>query len=142
MASAVSGLEMLHQVIDGTVEAPVCSLVGFRLVSAGEGTTTFEFEPRQAHYNVLGTVHGGIVATILDSSMGCAVHSRLAPGASYATVEININYVRPVTESTGLMRCEGQVTTLGMRMALARAEITDLRGKVYAHGTTVCLIQR
>ena len=140
--SRSSGLEILQQMLRGELEVPVCSLVGFRLTAVQEGAATFELEPLQAHYNLIGTVHGGIMATLLDSSMSCAVHSRLLAGESYATVEVNISYTRPVTTAAGLLRCEGQVVSMGSRTATASAQVLDNEGHLYAHGTTVCLIVR
>lgn len=94
------------------------------------------------HYNPIGVVHGGVAATLLDSAMGCAVHSTLPAGAGYTTLEIIVNYLRPLTVATGPVRCEAKVIHLGGRTATAEGRIEDDRGRLYAHGTTTCMIFR
>ncbi len=98
--------------------------------------------PAEYHYNPIGVVHGGLAATVLDSAMGCAVQSTLPAGAGYTTLDINVTFVRPLTRDTGVVTCEGTVIYLVGRMATAQARLTDADGKLYAHGTTTCLIMR
>ena len=141
-ARGLPGLELLQLMLDGKIDAPVCALVGLRLVAVSEGVVTFQLEPHESQYNLIGCVHGGVVATLLDSAMGCAVHSRLGIGETYATVEINVSYVRAVTPEVGPLRSVGRVVTMGSRIATARADAVDRDGRVYAHGTTVCLLSR
>lgn len=137
-----TGLDMLRRMMIDEIEMPIFSLVGFNLISIDEGTVTFEFKPSKEHYNLVGTVHGGIIATIINSSMECAVRSRLDANTSSTIIETNINYVRPVTSRVGLMHCDGRVTTIGPRVAMTRAEMTDRRGSTYAYGTGICLVNR
>ena len=87
-------------------------------------------------------VHGGVAATLLDSAMGCAVHSTLPAGATYTTLEIKVNYIRPMTADTGLIRCEANTIHVGSRTATAEGKVIDQRGKLYAHATTTCIIFR
>jgi uncharacterized protein (TIGR00369 family) len=101
---------------------------------------TFGYKPVIDHYNPIGSVHGGIAATLLDSVMGCSIHTMLKAGTGYTTVEIKINYVRAMTDGTGEVRAEGKVINLGSRIATAEGRLTDASGKLLAHGTTTCLV--
>ena len=120
--------------------APIAELVGFDLVEAGEGRASVELDPAERHYNPLGTVHGGIAATLLDSAMGCAVHTTLDEGEAYTTLELKVNYVRAITEATGRVVATGSVIHRGGRVATAEARLTDAGGRLLAHGTSTCLI--
>jgi len=121
---------------------PIAALIGMAIVEVSEGRAVFSAEPAEYHYNPLGTVHGGIAATLLDSAMGCAVQSLLPAGTGYTTLEIKVNYLRPITSATGTVTCEGTIIHLGGRIATAEARLTDATGKLYAHGTTTCLLLR
>lgn len=121
---------------------PIAALIGMTLVEVSEGRVVFSAEPGEYHYNPLGTVHGGIVATLLDSAMGCAVQSLLPAGTGYTTLEIKVNYLRPIISATGTVMCEGTIIHLGGRIATAEARLTDATGKLYAHSTTTCLLLR
>ncbi len=92
--------------------------------------------------NPIGTVHGGLAATLLDSAMACAIHTMLPAGTSYTTLEIKVNYLRPMTRETGIVYCEGKVIHVGGRVATSEGRLTDAAGKLYAHGTTTCMIMR
>src|SRR3712207_5355656 len=116
--------------------------MNFGLAELGQGSAVFTVEPAEYHYNPIGVVHGGLAATLLDSAMGCAVHSTLPAGAGYTTLEIKGNYVRPMTAGMGLVRCEAKVIHTGGRTATAEGRIVDDDGKLYAHGTTTCIICR
>jgi uncharacterized protein (TIGR00369 family) len=116
--------------------------MGFRGVDAEPGRALFEMEPGPQHYNPIGSVHGGIALTLLDSAMGCAVHTLLERGVRYTTLEVKTNFVRPISADTGVIRCEGTVVHLGSRVATAEGKLTDAAGKLLAHGTTTCLIIR
>lgn len=116
--------------------------MNFRISELSEGRAVFTVEPAEYHYNPLGVVHGGVTATLLDSAMGCAVHSTLPAGAGYTTLEIKVNYIRPMFAETGLVRCESKVIHVGGRTAIAEGKIVDEKGKLYAHGTTTCIIFR
>jgi uncharacterized protein (TIGR00369 family) len=120
--------------------APIAELVGFDLVELGEGRASFAMDPAERHYNPLGTVHGGIAATLLDSAMGCAVHTTLGEGERYTTLELKVNYVRAITEATGRVIASGSVIHRGGRVATAEARLTDEDGRLLAHGTSTCLI--
>ena len=100
----------------------------------------FAGEPNFDLYNPLGSVHGGYAATLLDSAMGCAVHSMLPAGTGYTTLEFKISFARPLSKDTGLLRAEGKVISVGKRVGTAEGRLVDMQGKLYAHGTTTCLI--
>jgi uncharacterized protein (TIGR00369 family) len=109
-------------------------------VSAGR--VVFTLRPAEFHYNPLGNVHGGVTATLLDTVMGCAIHSQLQEGQGYTTLEIKVNYLRPLTVENGIVYGEGKVIHLGGRVATAEGRVVDETGKIYAHATTTCLILR
>ena len=139
----LSGLELLQKVVAGELpRPPIADLMNFDLVEVSEGFAVFTVEPAEYHYNPIGVVHGGLAATILDSAMGCAVHTTLPPGVVYTTLEVKVNFVRALTMQTGLMRCEAKVIHTGARTATAEARLIDASGKLYAHGTTTCLVIR
>lgn len=139
----LSGLEYLQKIVAGELPRPPMGvLMDFAIVELSEGRAVFTAEPAEYHYNPLGTVHGGLAATLLDSAMGCAVHSTLPAGAGYTTLEIKVNYIRPLTAETGPVRCEAKVVHVGGRTATAEGRIVDERGKLYAHGTTTCIVFR
>ena len=137
----LSGLEYIHAIFAGELPPPpIAVLMGFRGVEATPGRAVFEMEPGPQHYNPIGSVHGGVALTLLDSAMGCAVHTLLDAGVRYTTLEVKTNFVRPMTAETGLIRCEGTVIHRGGRVATAEGRILDDAGKLLAHGTTTCLI--
>ncbi len=142
-AQTMSGIAYLKAIQSGELPPPpIAALIGMALVEVSEGRAVFSAEPAEYHYNPLGTVHGGIAATLLDSAMGCAVQSLLPAGTGYTTLEIKVNYLRPITSATGTVTCEGTIIHLGGRIATAEARLTDATGKLYAHGTTTCLLLR
>lgn len=142
-ARTMSGLQFLQTMVAGELPPPpLLGLLGIRAVEVSEGRMVFAVEPAESHYNPIGSVHGGLAATLLDSAMGCAVHSMLPAGTAYTTLEIKVNYLRPLTRETGVVTCEGKVIHLGGRIATAEARITDAAGKLYAHGTTTCIVVR
>lgn len=114
--------------------------LGFELTEAEEGRVVFAATPTEASYNPLGTVHGGYIATLLDSAVGCAVHTTLKPHFRYTTLELKISYLRPLTSTTGRIEAEGRVVQTGRRAAFAEGKVTDARGRVYATATTTCLV--
>ena len=139
----VSGLEFLQRIVSGELSPPpFAALLNFDLVEVSEGRATFAVNPAEYHYNPIGVVHGGLAATLLDSAMGCAVHSMLPAGAGYTTLEIKVNFIRAMTAETGRVRCEAKIVHSGARTATAEGRIVDEAGKLYAHGTTTCLILR
>jgi uncharacterized protein (TIGR00369 family) len=140
-ARGLGGMDVLRAIEDGVISPPpVAQLLGMEVENVSEGLVTFAFEPGEYHYNPLGTVHGGILTTVLDSAMGCAVHSRLRAGLAYTTLELKVNFLRPVRVTTGRVRGEGKVVHLGGRVATAEAHLVDQDGRLYAHATSTCLI--
>lgn len=138
---SLSGAEFLQKIAAGELPGPpLAALMNFKLVELGEGHATFAVEPAEYHYNPIGVVHGGLAATLLDSAMGCAVHSMLPVGTGYTTLELKVNFVRAITAATGRVRAEAKLIHLGGRTATAEGRVVDERGKLYAHATTTCLI--
>lgn len=136
-----SGLEFLEGIAAGEIPPPpIMSTLGFEGVAFGVGWARFELTPAEHHYNPIGSVHGGVAATLLDSALGCAVHSALPAGAAYTTVDLRVTFVRPLAADTGPVRCEGRVIHVGSRIATAEGRITDPSGAIYAHGSATCLV--
>ncbi len=139
----MSGLEYLQALQAGELPPPPISvLIGMVITEVSEGHVVFTAEPAEYHYNPLGTVHGGIAATLLDSAMGCAVQSMLPHGGGYTTLELKVNYLRPMTSKTGTVYAEGKIIHVGGQTATAEARLMDASGKLYAHGTTTCILLR
>jgi len=131
----------MRAMIEGTLPgAPMAGLMNMRGVEANHGVIVFEGVPGPEHYNPLGSVHGGYAATLLDSCMGCAVHTTLPAGTGYTSIDINITFVRAITHATGLITARGEVINVGRRVGTVRGTLTDAAGKVLAHGTSSCLI--
>jgi uncharacterized protein (TIGR00369 family) len=143
MARELDGITFLRELIAGRIPPPpIAATLGFGLVSVEPGRAVFDITPADYHYNPIGSVHGGIYATMCDSACGCAVHSMLPAGAFYTSLDLMVKFIRPVTSSTGRLLCEGTVEHFGSRTALASARLTDSDGKLYAHATSSCLIFR
>ena len=138
----MTGLELLRAIAAGDAPgAPIAALMGFETVEAEEGRVVFAAVPTADLYNPIGSVHGGFAATLLDSAMGCAVHSTLPEGVGYTTLELKVNYTRAITKDTGRVVCEGRIVHRGGRVATADGRIVaEDSGKLLAHGTTTCLI--
>jgi uncharacterized protein (TIGR00369 family) len=137
----MDGMTLLGEMMAGRLPAPpLAKVLGFRIAEVERGRVVFGYEPVFDHYNPLGSVHGGIAATLLDSVMGCCIHTTLEAGIGYTTVEIKINYVRAMTDRTGPVRAEGKVINVGSRIATSEGRLTDGAGKLLAHGTTTCLL--
>lgn len=137
----LSGREFLDGIRKGEIPPPpIAVTLGMSLVEVGEGTAAFELQPGEHLYNPLGTVHGGVMCTILDSAMSCAVHTLVPPGRGYTTAELKVNFVRPITTETPRVRAEGKVIHPGRQLATAEGRIVDERGRLYAHGTATCMI--
>ena len=142
-AKAMSGVERLQMVVDGKLPAPpMARLMDIRIVEVSNGRAVFAGAPSEFHYNPIGVVHGGFGATILDSAMGCAVHSTLKAGDIYTTLELKINFLRPLSSTTGPVRGIGTVIHSGRTTALAEGRLEDAEGQLYAFATTTCLIRR
>lgn len=139
----MSGFEFLQKIVSGELpRPPLASLMDFQIVELEEGRAVFAVHPAEYHYNPIGVVHGGLAATLLDSAMGCAVHSMLPSGSGYTTLELKVNFIRAMTKETGRVRAEGKLIHLGGRTATAEGRVIDESGKLYAHATTTCLILR
>ncbi|HEX3317090.1 MAG TPA: PaaI family thioesterase [Solirubrobacteraceae bacterium] len=139
--AGLSGLDAMQALVDGTVAPPpIAVLLGFRLAEVEEGRALFTGEADEFHYNPIGAVHGGLAATLLDSAMGCAVHTTLRTGEAYTTAELKVNLVRAIGRGMAL-RCEGTVLYKGRRQATAEGRLLEaVTGKLLAHGTTTCLV--
>lgn len=136
-----SGLQILQAMVAGELpRAPISRTLGFVIVDLAEGRAVFQGQPKFDHYNPLGTVHGGWIATLLDSAVGCAVHTLMEPGKSYTTLELKINYVKAVTHKVPLVRAVGEVIHRGGRIATAEGKLVGADGTLYAYATTTCLI--
>jgi uncharacterized protein (TIGR00369 family) len=136
-----AGLDMLRAMISGELAAPpVMHLLDMSRMEADEGRVLVEMTPQEFHYNPLGTVHGGVLSTLLDTAAGCAVHTTLPAGTGYTSLDLNVKFLRPVTVHSGLLRCEGVVLQRGRRTALAEARLTDGAGRLVAHATSSCLL--
>jgi uncharacterized protein (TIGR00369 family) len=140
----ISGLEYMLKLIDGEFPpAPIAELMDFTLVEVADGRALFRGVPGEQHLNPIGTVHGGFAATLLDSALGCAVHTTLPAGVGYSTLELAVNLVRGITPATGPVLAEGNVVHAGRRTATAEARLTaEDGGALLAHAKTTCLILR
>lgn len=140
---AMSGLEVLRSAAKLRDQpAWIGRLLGMTLDSVEEGRVTISLTPKPDFANPMGRVHGGICATLLDSVMGCAVHTTLPAGAGYTTLELKVNYVRPVSVDAERLIAEGTTIHVGTRTATAEGRVTDHNGRLVAHGTTTCLLFR
>jgi uncharacterized protein (TIGR00369 family) len=139
-----SGIELLQDVFEGRLpRPPIALLMDFTGVEVSEGRAVFVGEPGEFVYNPIGSVHGGYAMTLLDSAMGCAIHSTLAAGEMYTTLEVKVNFIRRISVDTGRVRCEGVVLHRGDRIATAEGKlIAEQTGKLLAHGSTTCLVMR
>jgi uncharacterized protein (TIGR00369 family) len=140
-ALSMAGTAFLRAIAErGLPPPPIASLMGFDIDEVGEGRVVFAVVPQEYHYNPIGMVHGGLAATLLDSAMGCAIHSLLPEGRAYTTLELKVNYIRALTRDTGRVQAIGKVIHLGGKVATAEGTVIDGTGKLYAHGTTTCLL--
>ena len=141
--TSLSGLDFMRGIASGETPAPpIARLLGFGLVKVEEGRALFSAEPGEQHYNPIGSVHGGVAATLLDSAMGAAVHSTLPQGSGYATLEVKFNLVRAITAETGRVVAEGRVIHRGKTVATVEASLRSAADdKLLAHGTSTCLIR-
>lgn len=136
-----SGLEQLGAVLAGRLPPPPVAVANrFRLCAVAAGRVVYEGIPGEDHYNDVGGVQGGWVASLLDAALGSAVHSRLAAGYSYTTLDLKVNFVRGVSVASGPLTAIGEALHVGGRTATAQATLTDAAGRLHAHGSTTCLI--
>ena len=137
----LSGLAFLEGMLAGKHPGPpIAASLDFTLAEVSEGFAVFTVEPKEFHYNPIGVVHGGLACTLLDSAMACAIHSTLPAGRAYTTLELKVNLTRAITLATGPLRCEGKIIHSGRQVATSEGRITGADGKLYAHGTTTCMI--
>ena len=138
---ALAGIDYLKALAAGELpEPPVIALLGIVLDQVEPGFVAMGLNVGEHLYNPIGTVHGGVIATLLDSVMGCAVHSLVPLGQAYTTLEIKVNYLRALTEKTQSVRGEGRVVHFGRRQAVAEGKVVDAGGRLYATATTTCMI--
>ncbi|MBP7566959.1 MAG: PaaI family thioesterase [Burkholderiaceae bacterium] len=137
----LTGLQQMQAMLDGKLPYPhIADTLDFSLVEIGEGRAVFQGQPQLKHYNPLGTVHGGWYATLLDSAVGCAVHTAMPAGRAYTTAELSVNIVRAASYKSGPLRAIGTVVHAGRQLATAEGRIVGPDGKLYAHATTTCLV--
>jgi uncharacterized protein (TIGR00369 family) len=141
VAASMTGLAFLAALRDGSlVRPPFSETTDIHPVEIELGRIVFEGMPSERFYNPMGTVHGGWIAALLDTAMACAIQSMLSAGQSYTTLELKTNFVRPVFESTGVLRCEGIVLSMGGRVGSSEGKVFDKQGNLVAHGSETCLI--
>lgn len=145
-APGLSGLDYLRAMVRGEFPPPpIGQTLGFSIGSEEDvqpGRVTFYLRPEEFHYNPIGSVHGGVYATLLDSALGCAVHTMLPAGVGYTTLDLAVKYLRPLRLGMGEVRAVASVVSVSRRVATASAQIVDAAGKVYATATTTCLVMR
>lgn len=140
-ALKLSGYDYLKAMTEGKLPMPpIMKTLDYTAGVLEKGKVTFIIEPKEYHYNPIGCVHGGVISTILDTVMGCAVHSLLPAGFGYSTLELKINFIKQVRVETGKLMAIGSVIHKGKQTAVAEASLIDQEGKVYAQGTSTCLI--
>lgn len=136
-----TGVEMMHAMINGEIPyAAIAKTLNFSIVEVSPGRAVFQGEPLAEHLNPLGSIHGGWAATLLDSALGCAVHTLMPVGRSYTTAELHVNYIRALSPKVQRVRAEGKVIHCGRQMATAEARLVGPDGTLYAHATTTCLV--
>jgi uncharacterized protein (TIGR00369 family) len=139
--AAMDGFEQLQAIFDGRLPgAPIADLVGLDGFGGERGAIHVELVPRRDHYNPIGSVHGGIISALLDTACGCSVHSTLAAGELYTSLDLTVKFLRPLTVDTGRIRCEGSLLHRGRRTALAQAHLYDAQRRLLAHATSTCMI--
>jgi uncharacterized protein (TIGR00369 family) len=137
----MAGIDFMRAFASGELPPPpIAVTMRAGPVEIAEGRVVFEGEPGEEHYNPIGVVHGGYAATLLDSAMGCAVHTTLPAGVGYTTLTLETKFVRPITRETGVVRCEAEVVHRGRHQATAEGRIIDAGGKLLAHATATCMI--
>lgn len=140
-AMAMSGYEYLKAMQDGEIPVPpILHTMDMKFESLEVGSVVFSFIPREFHYNPIGTVHGGVISTILDSVIGCSLHSTLPAGTGYTSLELKVNFLRPIMIQTGKIRAIAKIINQGSRTALVEGQLIDESGKLYAHAVSTCMI--
>jgi uncharacterized protein (TIGR00369 family) len=142
-AMNMTGLEYLQAMGRGELPPPpISATLDIRAHKVAQGFVCFKLTPAEYHYNPISTVHGGVISTLVDSAMGCAIHTLLPKGTAYTTLELKVNFLKPLKSTTGEVICEGKTVYVGGRVATAEARVTDAAGNLYAHATTTCLVMR
>jgi len=140
-AQQMSGFDYLQAMNDGRIPLPpLLHTLDFKVDHMEPGEVIFSFQPQEFHYNPIGSVHGGVISAILDSAMGCSLHSLLPAGVGYTTLELKVNFLKAVNIQSGILKATGKVIYSGSRTALTEARLTDDKGVVYAHATSTCMI--
>jgi uncharacterized protein (TIGR00369 family) len=140
-ALKMSGIDYLNAMGAGHLPLPpLLYTLDFKIGELEEGSVSFSFRPQEFHYNPIGTVHGGVISAILDSAMGCSLHTLLEIGKAYTTLELKVNFLKAVTIKTGELKAIGKVVYLGGRTALVEAQLVNEKGQLYAHATSTCMI--
>jgi uncharacterized protein (TIGR00369 family) len=136
-----TGLQQMQAMLAGELPSPhIAHTLDFTMIEVSEGRAVFQGTPQLKHYNPLGSVHGGWYATLLDSAVGCAVHTMMPVGRAYTTAELSVNIVRAASHQTGPLRAIGTIIHCGKQLATAEGRIVGVDGKLYAHATTTCLV--
>jgi len=140
-AKAMSGFDFLNGILkDEIPPPPIATTLDFNPISVEKGKVVFEFQPQEFHFNPIGSVHGGVITTVLDTVMGCAIHSVLEQGVAYTTLELKVNFIKAITLKNGKMEAEGRLIHSGKTTALVEADLKDEEGKLYAHSVSTCII--
>ena len=139
--AGLTGLQMMQAMLRGEIPyAAIAKTLDFAIIEVSEGRAVFQGTPGPAHLNPMGTIHGGWYATLLDSALGCAVHTMMPPGRAYTTAELGVNLVRAIGPKVTRVRAEGKIIHCGRQLATAEARIVGPDGTLYAHATTTCLV--
>jgi len=138
---SMDGLQQLQAIFDGRLPAAlIAETIGMENFRGERGAVSVELVPQPRHYNPIGSVHGGVLSTLLDTATGCSVHSTLEPGELYTSLDLTVKFLRPVTVDSGRLRADGSVIQRGRRTALAEARLYDAAGRQVAHATSTCMI--
>ena len=140
-ALQMEGIDYLSAMFEGKLPAPpIMHTLDFKMHSIKAGKAVFSFVPQEFHYNPIGSVHGGVISTILDSAMGCTVHSLMPKGKAYTTLELKVNFLKAITKNSGELFTIGKMIYSGGKTALVEAQIVDANGKLFAYGVSTCLL--
>jgi len=140
-AMQMNGIDYLQAMTDGQIPLPpLLFTLDFKAVGFEKGQAIFSFEPQEFHYNPIGSVHGGVISAILDSAMGCTIHSVLEAGTGYTTLELKVNFIKAITIKTGKLQAIGKIIHNGKSTALVEAQLIDANGTLYAHAVSTCMI--
>ncbi|GAA3342699.1 hotdog fold thioesterase [Amorphoplanes nipponensis] len=141
LLGTTDGLTLLRGMAAGELPPPpIMNLIDIAGMEVEEGSVTFFLDPQEFHYNPLGSVHGGVISTLLDSTAACSLHSTLPAGVGYTSLDLNVKFLRAVTVESGRLTCKGGVLQKGRRTALTEARLTDSAGRLIAHATSSCML--